>query len=218
VLSVWWLSPALALLGFLAASVFHFGSGEADPEAFPASGGKLARGLLVVILPLILHTSEVAPIITALGVPAPTWSPVVGAALAAPLVGWNVFLVRRSGLLAMADALVPAACFALLPPLVSFSLYFTAWHAVDHFRGLRHLDRWHLAWRSIAGCLSSWVAIAIFAWATSRWVAPHARWAVVFGFLSAVTAPHMIVVARARRFLVGPVASGSVPARIAQVA
>lgn len=197
VVVVWWLSSTVALLGFLAASVVHFGNGEAREMARPTFGAIVARGLMVVFLPLVLHTADVAPIIVALGVPAPTWGPIGGAALAIPLVGWNVLVARRSGTFAVADVVVLALSFAILPPLVSFSLYFTAWHAVDHFLDLRHLDGSRLARRAVLGCVISWAAIALFAWATARWVAPEARWAVVFGFLSAVTAPHMIVVARA---------------------
>jgi hypothetical protein len=81
--------------------------------------------------------------------------------------------------------------------LVSFALYFTAWHAASHFTDLRHLNLRRVLGRAALGCLVSWAAIVIFAWATARWVAPEGRWALVFGFLSAVTAPHMVVVARA---------------------
>ena len=198
VLVAWWLSPTVALLGLLAASVVHFGNGDARGMACPSSSAIFARGLMVVFLPLVLHTAEVAPIIVALGVPAPTWGPIEGAGLAIPLVVWNVLAARRRGTFAVADVVVLALSFAILPPLVSFSLYFTAWHAVDHFLDLRHLDAAKLARRAVLGCVISWTAIALFAWATARWVAPEARWAVVFGFLSAVPAPHMIVVARAR--------------------
>ena len=197
VLAVWWLSPTVALLGFLTASVVHFGNGDANDLAGRSPGSILARGAMVVFLPLVLHTSEVAPIIGALGVTATTWGPLEGAALAIPLVGWNLLSARRSGLFAVVDVLVLAVAFAVLPPLVSFSLYFTAWHAVGHFRDLRHLDRRKLARHAVLGCVVSWAAIALFAWATARWVVPDARWAAVFGFLSAVSAPHMIVVARA---------------------
>ena len=199
VLLVWWLTPSLALLGFLAASVVHFGAGDARNLTRPTPSAIVARGLMVVGLPLALHPAEVLPIIGALGVVIPEWSSLEGATLAALVVAWNVLTARRSGAVAVIDVLVLALSFAVLPPLVSFALYFTAWHAVDHFRDLRHLDPHRLARRAVLGCLISWAGIALFACATSRWVAPEARWAVVFGFLSAVTAPHMIVVARAHR-------------------
>ncbi len=184
VMFVWWLSPSLALLGFLAASVVHFGAGDARNVSRPSSVAVIARGLMVVILPLALHPAEVLPIIGALGVNAPVWHPLEGAMLATLLVAANLLAARRSGLTAMGDIVVLALCFVFLPPLVSFALYFTAWHAVNHFGDLRHLGARRVVARAVMGCLISWAAIALFAWATARWVEPEGRWALVFGFLS----------------------------------
>ncbi|MEM1031244.1 MAG: Brp/Blh family beta-carotene 15,15'-dioxygenase, partial [Myxococcota bacterium] len=124
---------------------------------------------------------------------------------------------------AVVDALVLGAAFACLPLFVSFGLYFCGWHALHHLRAVHAripLRRWvtvggvftsmtwiiliggYVLWRGSASpsplpFASGLAARSVVPWRTdpTAWSATH--WAGLFGFLSVVTIPHILIVGRA---------------------
>lgn len=142
---LWLLTPTTALLAFLALSIHHFG--EADlPDTFgPAA--RIARGTFVVGLPLLAHPSQVEPVLRAMGVAPVALATDVTTVWIAALVAVQLLLVatharsrtRRERWSEAIYVVAWASAFIRLPPLVSFGLYFTLWHAVDHLASLRSI-------------------------------------------------------------------------------
>jgi Brp/Blh family beta-carotene 15,15'-monooxygenase len=199
VLAVWYVAPGLSLVTFLVASAYHFGDGDVRHLSAPSRAACMARGALVVLVPLVLHPPEVLPIIESLGVELPRWSQSQGVALAMALGAWSSWEAwRAGGAEAVADGLVLFACFVLLPVLVSFALYFTVWHAAGHIVDVRRSGARGLLLPAVLGTVASWVGLGVLVAVDARWGTPEARWSSMFALLSAVTAPHLIVVARWR--------------------
>lgn len=205
---LWFAAPAVVLAAFIVASVIHFGEG--DTRGVRGAGWAiLSRGCFVTLVPLIAHAHDVAPVVRALGVHIP---PHIFQALesyngegatrfvvAALLTAWHARdAARTGGVPALAEVLVLATAFFSLPLVPAFALYFTVWHSADHLRAVRLRGGEHLTRHAIIGTGISWLAIAAFLLVSGRWVSGDQRWSVLFGFLAAVTAPHMFVVARAR--------------------
>lgn len=141
------LAPAPTVVLFLVVSALHFGRGEVTFAAeragrpIPAWRTDLAttlvHGGVVVVLPLTLWHDRAVPLLDAL---APALAhPVPRTAL---LTGSAVLVVAALGLAAQkvrtgcrgeaGEVLLVLALFAGTPPLVSFGVYFGAWHAVRH--------------------------------------------------------------------------------------
>lgn len=213
VIAMWALSPRGALWAFLALAVHHFGEAEViAPETTRLSRAllRITRGALVVGVPTVLHADEVEPVVSAMGVPgfgfAPSWAWVAGvgfvAAHVAALAGARA-LPRRTRIHEMVQALVLAAMFATLHPLLSFALYFTLWHALSHLGELR--ARWpdgarpqRLVRRGGPFAVAATVGLLIFVQA-----APGALDASVWAgrslvVVSVLTLPHAVLVSLMR--------------------
>ncbi|NBC34861.1 MAG: beta-carotene 15,15'-dioxygenase, Brp/Blh family [Alphaproteobacteria bacterium] len=145
VIAVWLVAPVLGLGLFLALSVWHFGSEDVAlaPLLPPRRAGPetVARGLLPVLLPIAFRPAETgllfgwlllaeapAAVGEALAALAPLTLPAALALVAALLAA---ALVRRASALALEVCLL-AGSFAVLPPLLAFTLYFGLWHAPRH--------------------------------------------------------------------------------------
>jgi len=197
VLFLWWLVPPLAFAMFLLISVLHFGEGDVRRFRSPTLATVVSRGAMIVGVPLFLHPEEVRPVVAALGVALPPWGDEMAIAAVALVLLHLALAYRAEGLRAALDTILLAVLFWRLPVLVSFGLYFTVWHAADHLRDVREVVSKGMFRHALLWTLVSWVGMALFAAFTTRWVAPEQRWSVVFGFLSAVTVPHVVVVAGA---------------------
>lgn len=137
VLLAWHGAPGLTLLGFLAASVWHFGTEDAE-----AGGGldAIVRGGLPIAMPTLIHPEATAAVFqTVAGAPLPQlpkwlWAAALAwLALAVVWVGQAV-LRRRGRLLAVPGLL--ATMFVALPPLTAFAIYFVGVHAPAHVAAL----------------------------------------------------------------------------------
>ncbi|NDC53291.1 MAG: hypothetical protein EBZ74_03130 [Planctomycetia bacterium] len=179
----WFLAPAATIVVFFLASAWHFGQ-EEPGLASGSRGGKayrqaarMARGGLVIWVPVALQTDEVVRL---LSLTAPrAFGPDVERAVEV-LVPWAwmmlviaaVAWVRRA-LSAVAsrgtrrrilflDTLMVASLvilFARANPVVGFLVYFCGWHSI---RGLRRLRR-ELAesWWQLAGSLAPLTVLSI---------------------------------------------------------
>ncbi len=163
-LGVWMLSPLLGLALFLGVSALHFGLGDVSPEE-RVRAGRLApwlvavRGLAAIALPTAafpgdagrvfswLLEVEPEPIVRGLSFGAP-WivSAIVLAGLAIHMALSRIdrSLATRSA----AEVLCLAVAFVVLPPLLSFTIYFCGWHSIRHLiavdTGLGSSERRHV--------------------------------------------------------------------------
>ena len=134
VLLAWRLAPEATLAGFLATSVWHFGSEDAPGRAWEA----LVRGGLPIAAPTLLQphaTAEVLGVVA--GVPLdgpPAWLLAAAWTWAVAVLAWVALGRPRRAVLLEGAALLLA--FAVLAPLTAFALYFVALHAPRHMREL----------------------------------------------------------------------------------
>ena len=131
VLLGWVVAPVASLVAFLAISVFHFGTEDAEGEGPVA---RLARGGAPVALPILMHPEGTARFFETLaGAPldlrglqlaAWAWVPLAVIHLA------RLVASRRTG--AVAEVAAVVAVFAVAPPLAAFAFYFVALHSPRH--------------------------------------------------------------------------------------
>ncbi len=140
VLLAWRWAPGLTLAAFLAASVWHFGTEEAE------NGDGLeviVRGGLPIAMPTLAHPEATAAVFqTVAGAPLPQLPEWLWAAamawLALALVWSGHAALRRQGRLLAVPGLL-AGAFVVLPPLTAFAIYFVGVHAPAHTAALiRH--------------------------------------------------------------------------------
>lgn len=205
VLAAWLAAPGAALVGFLLLSVLHFGIGDAENQP-PSTAEVLARGGLVVALPMLVHPAETAALFGWLTGDAAN----AGAAVAA--VRWPV-AVLWAGTVAATFAIRPArgmvielvlltATFALLPPLLAFAVYFCALHSPRHFADLAASRGEPLARILVAAVpltVATLLLAAVGAWLLRAEPPEVAALQVVFWGLSALTVPHMLLTALTTR-------------------
>jgi beta-carotene 15,15'-dioxygenase len=179
----WFLAPAATIVVFFLASAWHFGQEEPD-----LAGGRglakflrplvrLARGGLVIWVPVALQTEEVVRI---LSLTAPRGNgPDIERAVAALVVwSWGMLAIaavawvgqaataiasrgRRRRVLLLDNLLVASlvVLFAVANPVVGFLVYFCGWHSA---RGLRRLRReLGESWPQLAVSLAPMTALAI---------------------------------------------------------
>jgi len=198
---LWWLAPGAALAAFLAYSAVHF-SGDWQPD------GRLwqwAGGLSAVGAPAVFHLSEVAGLFAALG-PVAGASTIATATAAAGLIGAGcAILAAILGRAARWPVILELAAIwlgaALLPPLLSFVVYFCLLHSLRHLTGtLGVLPERRQALHSAAGItalsLSGAALAALLLLAGAGAVVDAAMLQVVFIGLAALTVPHMLLVDR----------------------
>jgi Brp/Blh family beta-carotene 15,15'-monooxygenase len=217
----WFLAPAATIIVFFVASAWHFGQEEADLT--PGQRGakllrqafRMARGGLVIWVPVALQTDEVVRI---LSLTAPrgfaleiqwavdalkvcSW---VMLALAGVAWGWQALLAiasegRRRRILLLDTFMVASLVllFAWVNPVVGFLIYFCGWHSA---RGLRRLRReLGESWRQLAASLAPLTALTIGLVALTTCLVLRApNWndtliRATFVGLSAVALPHLVL-------------------------
>jgi beta-carotene 15,15'-dioxygenase len=206
---LWFALPPVALALFFAMSWFHFGAGDVPAEALDQRTGLLhgvATGGLVVGLPLVAHaevTSRVLdPLLLGRGdfgpVAAVAWGTVI-LAVAIPAATLAVLGHMRSRSWMLVGEIVALAVLGLVAhPLVSFAVYFVAFHSPRHLIEMspQRSSIMPTALASIATIGSSavlWVVVEPSVTTTIR---------IVFIGLAALTVPHLLTtlgLARAKR-------------------
>jgi Brp/Blh family beta-carotene 15,15'-monooxygenase len=204
----WMVAPAVTLIGFLVASALHFGLGDIEdglaPVSVPRSLAVLTYGTLPLLLPIVLHPADTAPILAALGGIEPqvvlriiaggTWLVAIWLALFVWLciAGWR----EQRGIV---ESIVAALGFLVLSPLLAFALYFTLWHSVRHVLrlGAWHDDRdFRAAFRWVMRTLvPAGIVCAVGVAGLSALGEPTIIGLLVpvFRVIAALTLPHMIV-------------------------
>ena len=205
VIAIWIMFPAVTLALFLIISMIHFGRGDASAKSGPVfmtqvllHGGLPIFGIIYFqqssVIPLFdaqtNGASDLAILISKITVP------VLG--LMAGLYGLMAF--RDASLRArFAEFILLAMVIAILPPLVSFALYFCIIHTGRHMRRIWHVlasasSPKGLYQQAVGFTLASWlVGGAAFLWLENGDL-DAALLQVVFIGLAALTVPHMILV------------------------
>lgn len=209
VVSVWLLMPIVFLVVFLVASALHFG-GDPDNEVGMAS--RMLYGGAVIVLPALGHGAELQRLLGWVAGPtsaahiAPVLTQVAAPWLIATVVGcaWQA---RTSWLAALEWAALATLAVAA-PPLVAFTIYFCAMHSPRHvLKTLAHLsdaDTRQAVRLAVWPSVAVWVALAASLWFLNgeplqSWPEPTTAIQLIFVGLAALTLPHMLLIARARR-------------------
>jgi Brp/Blh family beta-carotene 15,15'-monooxygenase len=217
----WFLAPTATILVFFLASAWHFGQEEPELAVGPRRmkwlrpALRLARGGLVIWVPVVFQTDEVVRILSLTaprgsgpeiqravdGLVACSW-----AMLAIAAAAWSCQALtaiasegRRRRILLL-DALLVVSfglLFAWTNPVVGFLVYFCGWHSA---RGLRRLRR-ELGenWPQLVASLTPMTAIAIGLLALATGLVLRApTWndtliRATFVGLSAVALPHLVL-------------------------
>jgi len=206
----WWFFPLAGLIGFLFISALHFGASDtADVKAMePSILPWIAHGGLVCIAIPNLQPTLVEPIFTLLA--GANNAELLMSYLAILFIPWSLSLLaymiftykRRQYRKPLINLIVQLILVTLLPPLISFSLYFCFWHSKGHLLRL---------WRSLAISerrrnLTEAAIYTLMAWLTMGFVFYYFQAAfsetvikVIFIGLAALTLPHMLLVDYADR-------------------
>lgn len=217
----WLLAPAATILVFFLASAWHFGQEEPDLAPGPRSAKplrrtfRMARGGLVIWVPVALQTDEVVRI---LSLTAPQgFTPQIRSAIDALVacswvmlaiagVAWGgqallaITSAGRRRRILLLDAFMVASLvplFARVNPVVGFLIYFCGWHSA---RGLRRLRReLGESWWQLAASLAPMTVLAIGLIGSATWLVLRApTWhdtltRATFVGLSSVALPHLLL-------------------------
>ena len=179
---LFWLEfPELSLTVFLGISILHFGLGDSQPGSLELIFDTLI-GEMSVFLQLIIV--------------------VCGYLMVGVLASYFILAYLRPKLrVRLAELVILAILFGLVPPLVAFSLYFCGVHTPRHLTRIWHAidkggrDRAKMLTLALVFTLASWVAGGFSLWLVSAAeTIDEAILRVVFIGLAALTVPHMVLV------------------------
>ena len=205
VIAIWIAFPSVTLALFLIISMIHFGRGDASAKSGPVFMTQvLLHGGLPIFGIIYFQQSSVIPLFDALTNGASDLAILISKIMV-PLLGlmaglYGLMAFRDASLRArFAEFILLAVVIAILPPLVSFALYFCIIHTGRHMRRIWHVLASTISpkglYRQAAGfTLASWlVGGAAFLWLENGDL-DAALLQVVFIGLAALTVPHMILV------------------------
>lgn len=211
-----WFFPAVALLVFLALSIWHFGFTDATfLSAHPNSLLVWLCGSLPILGPILGHPGQTSELFAWLIAREPqavlSILKPAGPLLAALwLVGFGILGLRHYahlGTRVLAELVLVAAALVALPPLLAFAFYFCLVHSVRHFLSVvqQGLGRAEIGstlaflWRKAAPATLGAIALAVSTWALITLLEPDASLLVeairvMFWALAALTLPHGFIV------------------------
>ena len=199
---VWWLFPQPSLIIFLLISALHFGASDtADigSDWLP----RLAHGGLVGIVIPSLQDASVEPIFAVLA--GATNASLIITGINSLLIPWSFCFVSycvfsyfktqyRRPLISLA---ILVALASVLPPLISFALYFCLWHSRGHmlrlWRTLAPSDRTRGLREAVSYTFLAWISLGII-FVLLEDTATTSLVQVTFIGLAALTLPHMLLV------------------------
>jgi len=205
---LWLISVPLGLTLFLLLSCYHFGQLDMHEQARSAWRKPLylSRGVFLLGLMITAQIESVAGVI----------EPVMTTGYLIEFIGnWQVWLIgfivvqhlvllgvgtKKLNAPLLTDTLITGLMFGLLPPLLSFGLYFALWHSWDHLqllnRYLKLPDWWSLIRNALPFTLLALAGIAgilvLFGQSLQQ---PDAVIYALIG-ISLLTMPHMLLVDR----------------------
>lgn len=223
VVIVWYFLPGIVLVGFLALTAWHFGSGDAVWETENPSDwiwNSLGRGLLVMFAPLTFHPNESGSVLAKLDASsaeilllAAPFTLAIGIALIAlnncAALFRNSKPATESRLLTLVETVLIVLFFWLTTPLLAVTIYLIGVHSWRHllrlelyeksenaFRRetLRHLiGRFHR--RALPITLVSLTGLGLIFWLWQLRAADLSNYTSAYlVLLSALTAPHAALI------------------------
>jgi Brp/Blh family beta-carotene 15,15'-monooxygenase len=217
VLAVWITAPVVALFGFLAIAVIHFGLGDTENLHGPQRAVEvIARGGFAGIAPLVFHPQTTRDLFNLLVGPSSTanldaalavmTTPAMWLWIASLIIAvvWRTLQRAPGWLPAVAELLLTTAVFAVFHPLAAFLLYFCFVHSVRHIA-----DLGAARFPDSAARARRWLLLESFPFTAATVVLGALAWFVfgrtvtfdegamrlIFWGLSALTLPHMILTA-----------------------
>ena len=205
VIAVWIMFPAVTLTLFLMISMIHFGRGDASAKSGPVFMMQvLLHGGLPIFGIIYFQQSSVIPLFDALTNGSSNLA-ILTSNIMVPVMGltfvfYGLMAFRDSSLhVRFVEFILLAVVFVILPPLVSFALYFCIIHTGRHMRRIWHVlastsSPKGLYRQAVGFTLASWLAgVMAFLWLETGDL-DAAMLQVVFIGLAALTVPHMILV------------------------
>ncbi len=209
VLQIWVFSPVFFLITFLVISVFHFSS---DPVNSPSFLGRILYGGSIIILPTLVHSSEVLRLFSFL-VKIEVAKPVVSVI---QIIAWpwtlGLFITCAMGIKKDWLSSLEVFCVSMLAifalPLAAFTVFFCGMHSIRHILRMSKLTksftlstfRLFLAASFLPTIAVSLVAFVVWYFPTeSSFDARVVQ--IVFVGLAALTVPHMILLDGSNYFL-----------------
>ena len=202
VLVLWWFMPLFSLAVFLGLSALHFGASDiadigSDWLPWAAHGGLVCLAiphfqatLVNPIFALLIGTDNAVALLNGISALFAPWLVIV---FSYCIYAYFKSQYRKSAL----NLLLLMVLAYLLPPLVSFSLYFCLWHSRGHIKrlwqGLHEADRQHTAREAILYTVAAWSSLAIgFYYLQDNAIESLTK--ITFMGLAAMTLPHMLLV------------------------
>ncbi len=202
VVLIWWQAPLVFMSGFLIISILHFSRDLAPPTAKIST---LLYGGAIIVLPTILHFSEMLELFTLIvGAEGAQTIVVALRALAWPwavalaiLICFEAIKNWRVGFEILSVSLLAVVA----QPLIAFTVYFCGMHSLRHLLRTQqyvNLSVGRLLWICLLPMLgvSALVALAWLYLPASSYDSRLLQF--VFVTLAALTVPHMLLVDRAR--------------------
>jgi Brp/Blh family beta-carotene 15,15'-monooxygenase len=199
---VWWLLPLPSLIIFLLISGLHFGASDIADIGSDWLPWLTHGGLVCIVIPSLQATS-VEPIFALL----------VGAINAnliikginALLLPWIFCFVAYCGFAyfnsqyrkPLISLIVLVGLASILPPLISFALYFCLWHSRGHmlrlWRSLAAVERRRSLVEAFSYTVLAWIGLGITFYLL-KGAATDSLLQITFIGLAALTLPHMLLV------------------------
>jgi Brp/Blh family beta-carotene 15,15'-monooxygenase len=199
---IWWLFPLSSLVIFLLISALHFGASDIADIGSDWLPWLTHGGLVCIVIPS-LQTTSVEPIFAVL----------VGVANANLIMqGINILFMPwafcfigycgftyfkpqyRKSLISL---IVLVGLASILPPLISFALYFCLWHSRGHmlrlWRSLAPLERSRSLREAASYTVLAWISLGLIFYLL-KGTATAALVQITFIGLAALTLPHMLLV------------------------
>ncbi|MFN2323255.1 MAG: Brp/Blh family beta-carotene 15,15'-dioxygenase [Trueperaceae bacterium] len=236
-LALWSVAPGLAFIGFLVATVAHWGQGDVDflerfvgrrrAGPFGYAAAIVLRGALPVAIPVLVQTDVAQGLLASAA--AAFGAGADGLDLSAPLVRGGLLLVllvsgsvyalglRRAWAtpagrwLDVGEVALLVALFAWVPAYLAIGAYFLFWHSLRHLARLlllRDVDARAVAGGDLRGpvlrltrdlvpitLIALLFLAALGAWAGPRIDGVGGFVALYLAWISALTMPHLAVVA-----------------------
>ena len=201
VVGLWWWLPLLSLSLFLLISAIHFAASDLVGRQRQWLPWIAHAGLITVAVPVLqreaveplfaqLVGGDAAALMQILTMVFPLWL--------LSLVGYCMVSYRqRSYRKPLSQLMALLLCALVLPPLVTFAVYFCLSHSPGHMRRewqqLKQQDRRRGIYELVSYTLLAWAAGGAVFWLLSG--TPSALWLqITFIGLAALTVPHMLLV------------------------
>jgi Brp/Blh family beta-carotene 15,15'-monooxygenase len=199
---VWWLFPLPSLVIFLLISALHFGASDIADIGSDWLPWITHGGLVCVVIPSLQATS-VEPIFAVLaGV---TNADLIMTGISTLFMPWAFCFIGYCGFTyfkpqyrkPLISLMVLVGLASILPPLISFALYFCLWHSRSHmlrlWRSLAPLERSRSLREAASYTLLAWISLGIIFYLLEG-TATASLVQITFIGLAALTLPHMLLV------------------------